>query len=163
MALRAREIESLDDQRLLRLRMECLESRERTILSLRYGLDNEPPMTLKEIGDRLGVTREWVRKIEFKAIRKLRGEVPATPNAGMRRRSRTMSRRRSKEPATPAHAALEIRGQQKGAADFRLARRSRALPIPSPIPAAAPPIWNSHWPLLAATTPAQRADAVSNA
>jgi RNA polymerase primary sigma factor len=159
-----REIESLDDQRQLRVRMECLESRERTILSLRYGLDNEAPLTLKEIGDRLGVTREWVRKIELKAIRKLRGELPATANARMRRRSTTTaSRRRSGEPA-PRIAKQSIYGAGRKKGPSPVAReRSRALPVPPPVPAAgSPSLWNSRWPLVAATTPPEQAAATSH-
>jgi RNA polymerase primary sigma factor len=61
-----------DDERMTLLRrMERLDSRERAILNLRYGLGGEVPLTLKEIGRRLGVTREWVRKIELRAVRKL--------------------------------------------------------------------------------------------
>jgi RNA polymerase primary sigma factor len=52
-------------------RIERLDARERTILVLRYGLKGETPLTLKEIGRRLGVTREWIRKIELRAIGKL--------------------------------------------------------------------------------------------
>ena len=52
-------------------RMERLDERERLILSLRFGLTSEPPQTFREIGRRLGVTREWVRKIELKAMSKL--------------------------------------------------------------------------------------------
>ena len=52
-------------------RMERLDERERLILSLRFGLESEPPQTFREIGRRLGVTREWVRKIELRAMNKL--------------------------------------------------------------------------------------------
>jgi RNA polymerase primary sigma factor len=52
-------------------RMECLDSRERSVLEWRYGLEGDGPMTLKEIGHRLGVTRESVRKIELRAFSKL--------------------------------------------------------------------------------------------
>jgi RNA polymerase primary sigma factor len=52
-------------------RMERLNERERLILSLRFGLTSEPPQTFREIGRRLGVTREWVRKIELRAMNKL--------------------------------------------------------------------------------------------
>ena len=52
-------------------RLEMLDVRERTVLALRYGLEGEPPLTLKEIGRRLGVTREWVRKIELRAVSRL--------------------------------------------------------------------------------------------
>lgn len=52
-------------------RLDRLDERERSILTLRYGLGGHEPLTLKEIGRRMGVTREWVRKIELRAIRKL--------------------------------------------------------------------------------------------
>jgi len=41
-----------------------IDDRASEILRLRFGLDNEEPMTLKEIGDRVGLTRERVRQIE---------------------------------------------------------------------------------------------------
>ena len=52
-------------------RLACLDDRERTVLRLRYGLEGATPQTLKEIGARLGITREWVRKIELRAVSKL--------------------------------------------------------------------------------------------
>jgi RNA polymerase primary sigma factor len=57
-------------------RLEWLDDRERLVLSLRYGLAGEQPLTLKEIGHRLGVTREWVRKIELKAVSKMASKTP---------------------------------------------------------------------------------------
>ena len=60
--------EARDD---VRRRLSRLDDRERTIVALRFGLDGHPPTTLKEIGRQLGVTREWVRKIEARAVRKL--------------------------------------------------------------------------------------------
>lgn len=59
-------------------RLDRLDGRERTVVSLRFGLDGHEPMTLKEVGRRLGVTREWVRKIEVRAVRKL-DDAPAAP------------------------------------------------------------------------------------
>ena len=64
-------LEAGDEWDILWGRIERLDARERTILVLRYGLEGESPLTLKEIGRRLGVTREWVRKIEVRAVRKL--------------------------------------------------------------------------------------------
>lgn len=57
-------------------RLEQLEPRERTIVRLRFGLDGEEPMTLKQVGDRVGLTREWVRKLEEKALGKLDNREP---------------------------------------------------------------------------------------
>ena len=72
---------------ILSQRLERLDDRERTILNLRYGLDGTEPLTLKEIGRRLGITREWVRKIEIRALRKLRDEE-TNKTAGSPLRSR---------------------------------------------------------------------------
>jgi RNA polymerase sigma factor (sigma-70 family) len=51
--------------------LERLDPRERTVVELRYGLTDGLPCTLEEIGQHLGVTRERVRQIEIRALRKL--------------------------------------------------------------------------------------------
>ena len=74
-------VEAADERRHLLGRLDRLDARERTIVSLRFGLDGDDPMTLKEVGRRLGVTREWVRKIEVRAVRKLDDDAPAEASA----------------------------------------------------------------------------------
>jgi RNA polymerase primary sigma factor len=49
----------------------ALSDRERQVLVLRYGLCDEDPKTLEEIGRRLGLTRERVRQIEVETLRRL--------------------------------------------------------------------------------------------
>ena len=49
-----------------------LKEREREILILRFGLDDEEPQTLEAIGKRFGVTRERIRQIEVRSLTKLR-------------------------------------------------------------------------------------------
>jgi RNA polymerase primary sigma factor len=51
--------------------MASLDEREAKILRMRYGFDGQEPMTLKEIGARISLTRERVRQIEKEAIEKL--------------------------------------------------------------------------------------------
>jgi len=56
----------------VRLALSTLTTREKQIVKLRFGIEGEGPYTLEETGRRLGITRERVRQIQEKAIRKLR-------------------------------------------------------------------------------------------
>ena len=55
-----------------------LNRRERLVIEYRFGLGVFNPQTLQEIGEMFGVTRERIRQIEMKAIRKLRGRATKT-------------------------------------------------------------------------------------
>ena len=57
--------------------LQDLPDTERTVITLRFGLGSEEPMTLESIGRRLGVTRERVRQIEAAALQRLRGLLAA--------------------------------------------------------------------------------------
>ena len=52
--------------------LKDLSDREERVIRLRYGLDDNRPRTLEEVGREFGVTRERIRQIEAKAIKKLR-------------------------------------------------------------------------------------------
>ncbi len=67
------ESESTMLQRLL----DQIDEREATILRMRFGFDDGEAMTLKDIGKKIGLTRERVRQIESEALRKL-NEMIAT-------------------------------------------------------------------------------------
>ena len=52
--------------------LASLTDREARVLRMRFGLDGKNPMTLEEVGREFGVTRERIRQIEAKALRKLK-------------------------------------------------------------------------------------------
>jgi len=52
--------------------LETLTDREKRVLELRFGIEDGRPRTLEEVGREFGVTRERIRQIEAKALRKLR-------------------------------------------------------------------------------------------
>src|SRR5437660_2915675 len=57
------EMVETDDLHHVLALLEKMDKREATVLRMRFGLDNEEPKTLKEIGERLGLTRESLRRI----------------------------------------------------------------------------------------------------
>lgn len=65
--------------------LSTLDRREREVLVLRYGFDTEPPRTLREVGGKMGISRERVRQIERRALDRLRdllfqpGTMPPRP------------------------------------------------------------------------------------
>ena len=52
-------------------RLDELEDREAAVIRMRFGLEPFPPMTLREVGENLGLTRERVRQLENQALQKL--------------------------------------------------------------------------------------------
>lgn len=61
------------EQRMIQriLEDDVLSDREVTILRLRYGMDGQEPLTLREIGQKIGLTKERVRQLEGEALEKL--------------------------------------------------------------------------------------------
>ena len=65
------QVEDVLRSEALQQALAALSERERHVVTLRYGLGDEEPKTLEEIGRRLSLTRERVRQIELDALRRL--------------------------------------------------------------------------------------------
>lgn len=59
----------------LRKLLEAIDEREATILRLRFGLDGQEPMTLKQIADEVGISRERVRQVAEEALERLNAQL----------------------------------------------------------------------------------------
>jgi RNA polymerase primary sigma factor len=66
-----------DEVRTIYMLLNKIDQREAEILRLRFGLEDGQPLTLKEIGEKVGLTRERVRQIENEALRKLNAYLSA--------------------------------------------------------------------------------------
>lgn len=86
-----------DDLKMIRQLLDTIDHREATILRLRFGLDGIEPLTLKQIGQEVGLTRERVRQIEIEALGKLNQRLssnrPLTHPATIGQRQRGNRRR----------------------------------------------------------------------
>lgn len=64
-----------DNEQLIKSVLATLSPREANVIKMRFGLETGQAMTLEEIGMKYGVTKERIRQIEAKALRKLRNPI----------------------------------------------------------------------------------------
>ncbi len=64
-----------DDFKTIVRLLEAIDERDARVLKLRFGLEGQEPLTLKQIGEEVGLTRERVRQIEVDALRKLQARL----------------------------------------------------------------------------------------
>ncbi len=84
-----------DDLATIAILLDAIDDREAKILRLRYGLEGEEPLTLKEIGKHVGLTRERVRQIEAEALRKLNARLNSDRPLAAARAKMEVDERRS--------------------------------------------------------------------
>ncbi len=63
---------------------EVLDSREKQIIRMRYGLGNAPAMTQQIVADRLGISRSYISRLEKRALEKLRARFERGDRKGIR-------------------------------------------------------------------------------
>jgi DNA-directed RNA polymerase sigma subunit (sigma70/sigma32) len=61
--------------------LDRLSARERQVVSRRFGLGGDEPVKLSKVGDQLGITKEWARRLELRALAKLQADRREPPNS----------------------------------------------------------------------------------
>jgi RNA polymerase primary sigma factor len=113
--------------------LDKIEPREAEILRLHYGLDGSPPMAFKEIGVKLGLTRERIRQLQHEALMKLYymmseeydPNVPFAMQRGAEDRRRRMTDRRLRTEA----GRWKVENRRRRTEDRRLRREDRRQKI----------------------------------
>ena len=70
-----KDIELEDEKNLLIRTINSMNERERTIMSMRFGLDGEKEHTQKEVADILGISQSYISRLEKRIIERLRKEI----------------------------------------------------------------------------------------
>jgi DNA-directed RNA polymerase sigma subunit (sigma70/sigma32) len=123
-------LEAYEERCGLLRRLERLTSCERTVVTLRYGLGAEEPLTFKEIGYQMGLAPLWVRKVAIQAVKRL-VHPPTNPDRGARDPDRPRRGRHAGQPiaalAVESTSASDFgnRDQASVALKRRIRRRSR--------------------------------------
>jgi len=71
----SRDIEDEVDRELLRAALIRLTPRERTIVELRFGLNDQPECTQKQVADLLGISQSYISRLEKRIIKRLQREM----------------------------------------------------------------------------------------
>ncbi len=88
--------QSDDFQTIVRL-LEAIDERDARVLKLRFGLEGQEPLTLKQIGEEVGLTRERVRQIEVDALKKLQARLADDRPLSRSRSAAEMGKRRAEK------------------------------------------------------------------
>jgi RNA polymerase primary sigma factor len=88
-----------EELRMLKKLLDSIDEREARILRLRFGLDGSEPLTLKQISDELGLSRERVRQIVDESLTRLNQQLTAEKPSKFLRERQSVFSRDEEEPA----------------------------------------------------------------
>ncbi len=71
----SRDLEDEVDKELLRLALTRLSPREKTIVEMRFGLNNRPECTQKQVADQLGISQSYISRLEKRIMKRLQKEI----------------------------------------------------------------------------------------
>ena len=77
--------------------LQTLTPREAEIIRMRFGIGDDTEHTLEEVGQRFSITRERIRQIQVKALRKLRKSVPDAENLSRTQQGRLVKKAKERE------------------------------------------------------------------
>jgi RNA polymerase sporulation-specific sigma factor len=70
-----RDMEELEEKKILRDAVSDLSKRERVIIEMRYGLSGDRELTQKEVADALGISQSYISRLEKKIMQRLRKKI----------------------------------------------------------------------------------------
>ena len=106
--------------------LEEIDERDAKVIRLRYGLEGKEPLTLKQIGQEVGLTRERVRQIEVEALRRLQQKI--TDDRPLRFLRRMMEEREAAESRRESVQRRDAARQPEGPRPL-----PRSIPSTSPV------------------------------
>lgn len=68
-------LERSEDKKTIRTALGCLNEREKSIITLRYGLDGRKELTQKEVADMLGISQSYISRLEKRILSRLESEL----------------------------------------------------------------------------------------
>ncbi|MCH7571794.1 MAG: sigma-70 family RNA polymerase sigma factor [Planctomycetes bacterium] len=98
-------LEQSEEFQLILKLLDAIDERDARVLRLRFGLEGQEPLTLKEIGREIGLTRERVRQIEVEALKKLQNQLTEdNPRQNLRNREQASDEDHKQSKRIPPRA-----------------------------------------------------------
>ncbi len=98
-------LEQNEEFQLILKLLDAIDERDARVLRLRFGLEGQEPLTLKEIGREIGLTRERVRQIEVEALKKLQNQLTEdNPRQSLRNRQQASDEDHKQSKRMPPRA-----------------------------------------------------------